>query len=214
MGVLRHPHSSIINNQAQNGIQMSATRNTYYATLTYPESAPENWIELLEEEHIQALISPLHDKDIDSEGKLKKSHYHVILIFESLKSKNQVQEIIGKFGGVGVVPICSLGAYSRYLCHLDNSDKAQYNREDVKEIGGADYKECCRQNSDKEKEEEANLIELTQLILDKKITYFHEAANLVIKEHNELFRVLKQNSYYIHSVIMSLATQRERERIL
>ncbi|MCM1050099.1 MAG: replication protein [Clostridiales bacterium] len=189
-----------------------ATRNTYYATLTYPESAPENWIELLEEEHIQALISPLHDKDIDSEGKTKKPHYHVILMFESLKSNNQVQAIVEKFGGVGVIPIQSLGAYSRYLCHLDNSEKAQYKCEDVKEISGANYKECCRQNSDKEKEEEKNLIELTRLILDKKIIYFHEIVELVLKEHNDLFRVLEQNAYYIRSVVMSLATQRERER--
>lgn len=193
---------------------MATTRNTYYATLVYPESAGKDWIEKLEEEHIQALISPLHDKDIDNEGKTKKPHYHVILIFESLKSKNQVQEIIDKFYGVGVIPLHSLGAYSRYLCHLDNSDKAQYKREDVKELGGADYKECCRQNGEKEKEEEANLIELTQLILDKKISYFHEVADLVIKEHKDLFGVLKQNPYYIHSVVLSLSAQIQKERNL
>lgn len=154
------------------------------------------------------LISPLHDKDIDKEGNPKKPHYHVILIFESLKSPKQVKEIIDIFGGVGTIPLHSLGAYSRYLCHIDNPEKAQYNKEDVKEIGGANYKECCRKNEDKENE--ANLIELTQIILEKRITYFHEVADLIIKEHNELFSVLKQNSYYIHSIVMSLATQTQK----
>lgn len=191
-----------------------ATRYMYYASLVYPESAKENWIERLEEEHIQALVSPLHNQDTDSEGNPKKPHYHVVLLFESLKSKNQVQTIIDNFNGVGVIPIHSLGAYCRYLCHLDNSDKAQYNCEDVKEIGGADYKECCRLNGEKEKEDEANLIELTQLILDKKITYFHEVSSLVINEYRDLFRVLNQNSYYIHSIVLSLATQIQKERNL
>lgn len=191
---------------------MATQRNTYYATIVYPESADKDWLDKLEEQHIQALISPLHDKDTDAEGNPKKPHYHVILIFESLKSKNQVQEIISEFKGVGVVPVQSLGAYSRYLCHLNNPEKAQYSIEDVKEIGGINYKECCRQNEDKEKENEANLIELTQIILEKRITYFHEVADLIIKEHNELFSVLKQNSYYIHSVVMSLATQTQKEK--
>lgn len=193
---------------------MAATRNTHYATLIYPESAPPDWMEKLEEQHIQAIISPPHDRDIDKEGNRKKTHRHGILIFESLKSPKQVQEIIDTFGGVGVIPIHSLGAYSRYLCHLDNPEKAQYNKEDVIEIGGANYKECCRQNEDKEKENEANLIELTQIIIEKRITYFHEVADLIIKEHNELFSVLKQNSYYIHSIVMSLATQTQKERNL
>ena len=164
---------------------MATTRNTHFATIVYPESAPSDWIEKLEEQHIQALISPLHDKDINKEGNPKKPHYHVILIFESLKSPKQVTEIIEIFGGVGTIPLHSLGAYSRYLCHIDDPEKAQYSKEDVKEISGANYKECCRQNGEKEKEDEANLIELTQIILDKRITYFHEVADLIIKRSEE-----------------------------
>ncbi len=188
-------------------------RNMHFATVVYPESAPSDWINMLEEQHIQALISPIHDKDIDQEGNPKKEHYHVVLIFESLKSPKQVKEITDKIGGVGVIPVHSLGAYSRYLCHTDNPDKAQYNQENVIQLGGADYKDCCRCN-DKEKENETNLIELTQIILDKKIIYFHEVADLVIKEYSDLFGVLHTNSYYIHSLIISLATQTARERNL
>ena len=48
---------------------MAAQRNTYYATIVYPESAPTDWLDKLEEEHIQALVSPIHDKDIEKDGK-------------------------------------------------------------------------------------------------------------------------------------------------
>lgn len=193
---------------------MATQRNLHFATIVYPESAPENWIDILEEQYIQALISPIHNKDIDKEGKPKKEHYHVVLIFESLKSQNQVKEITDKIKGVGTFPLHSLGAYSRYLCHLDNPEKAQYRIEDVKEIGGANYKECCRQNGDKEREDEANLIELTQLIIENNITYFHEVFELIMKENQEFFSVLKKNPYYIHCIVISLSTQREKERNL
>lgn len=190
-------------------VQMAVTRNTYYATIVYPESAPNDWIEKLQELHIQALVSPLHNKDIDKEGKIKKPHYHVILLFESLKSEKQIQEIADKFGGVKVIPLHSLGAYSRYLCHLDDADKAQYKTEDVVEIGGADYKECCRINDSGKQEK--YLMDLTQMILDNNITYFHHAVEKVIEEHDEWFHTLTTNAYYLKAVVMSLATEKEKK---
>lgn len=193
----------------QSIIKMATKRNTYYATICYPESAPDNWIEILEDFHIQALISPLHDKDINQDGTLKKAHYHIILLFESLKSEKQVQEIVDRFGGIKTIPIHSLGAYCRYLCHLDDPDKMQYKIEDVIELGGANYRECCRTN-DSEKDEK-NLMGLTQLILDNDISYFHKVVEAVLAEHKEWFHALTANSYYIHSVVMSLATEKQRK---
>lgn len=190
---------------------MAVQRNLYFATIVYPESAPADWIDRLEGQHIKALISPLHNKDIDKEGNPKKEHYHVILIFESLKSKKQAKEITDEIGGVGTIPIHSLGAYSRYLCHMDDPEKAQYAIEDVKEIGGADYKECCRQNEDKEREEVENLIELSELIIRENITYYHEVFEIT-KEHKELFNALRKNPYFIHCIVISLSTKKKNEK--
>ena len=187
---------------------MATKRNTYYATICYPESAKENWIEILKDLHVQALISPLHDKDIDESGNFKKPHHHVILIFESLKSEKQAQEIAHQFGGIQVIPICCLGAYSRYLCHLDDTDKARYKEEDVIEIGGANYRECCRINNEKQ---EKHLMELTQMILDKQITYFHKVAEIVMQEHEDWFNTLTANAFYIKAGVMSLAIQNDRK---
>lgn len=186
------------------------SRYTYYATIVYPESAPDDWIEKLKEQHIQALVSPLHDKDINGDGQLKKPHYHVILLFESLKSEKQVQEISNGFGAVKVIPIHSLGAYSRYLCHMDDADKFSYNTEDVIEIGGVDYKECCRINDNLR--EEKHLMDLTQLILDNKIIYFHKVVEIVLEEHEDWFHVLTKNSYYLKSIVVSLATEEIERR--
>lgn len=113
------------------------TRN--YATVVYPESAPDNWKGILEDHCVPAFISPLHNKDIDLEGNLKKEHFHVMILFEACKTKEQAKEIFDSIGGVGVEIVKNTKAYSRYLCHLDNKDKAQYDIKDVISLSGADY---------------------------------------------------------------------------
>ena len=114
-------------------------RTKNWGTIVYPESAPENWIDTLEEQHIPALISPLHDKDLDKNGNLKKPHHHIILLFDGLKTKEQAEEIFSLIGGVGTEKIKSLKSYTRYLCHLDNTKKAQYDTADIIELSGADF---------------------------------------------------------------------------
>lgn len=118
--------------------QNKDTRARNFATIVYPESAPENWLDTLESHCVPAFISPLHDKDINPTGEPKKAHYHVMLMFEGKKSHEQVKEIFDSIGGVGLDVVKSMRAYARYLCHLDNPEKAQYNIEDVRSIA-SDY---------------------------------------------------------------------------
>lgn len=114
------------------------TRTRNFATIIYPESAPDNWQDILMEYAIPAYISPLHDRDINPTGEPKKPHYHVMLMFDGKKSVAQVTEIFATIGGVGCQVIQSVRGYARYLCHLDNPEKAQYDTADVRSIS-ADY---------------------------------------------------------------------------
>ena len=61
--------------------ELEPARN--FATVVYLESAPADWMERLDQHHIAALVSPLHDKDKNPSGEPKKAHYHVLLMFES-----------------------------------------------------------------------------------------------------------------------------------
>lgn len=115
------------------------TRVRNFATVVYPESAPDNWLEILGDEKIPTFVSPLHDKDIDPQNQPKKKHYHVMVMFEGKKSIDQVSEIFTSFGGVGVEIVKSVRGYARYLCHMDNPEKAQYDQSEVRCFGGADY---------------------------------------------------------------------------
>lgn len=68
-----------------------------WAFLLYQESAPENYLAILEDMHIPFVLSPWHDKDINKEtGEFKKAHKHGALYFDSLKSYSQVSELVTK----------------------------------------------------------------------------------------------------------------------
>lgn len=48
-------------------------RSNKWAFLLYQESAPDNYLDILEDMHIPFVLSPWHDKDINKEtGEFKK----------------------------------------------------------------------------------------------------------------------------------------------
>lgn len=115
-------------------------RSTNWATVVYPDSAPENWISILRDLLIPCFVSPLHDRDFNADGEPKKPHYHVQFCFDSnaKKSREQIKEITDLIGGVGQEKLASRSGYCRYLIHRDNPDKAQYSYNDIICIGNVD----------------------------------------------------------------------------
>jgi len=118
-------------------INNKRTRN--FATVVYPDSAPDNWQEILSEQFVPAFISPLHDKDLDPDGNIKKPHWHVFIMFDGVKTVEQAKELFAKISGVGMEIVQSARGYARYLCHMDNPEKFQYSANDVRCFCGADY---------------------------------------------------------------------------
>lgn len=123
-----------------------------FATIVYPESAPADWINILRSEIIPFFVSPLHDRDLLEDGTPKKPHYHVMLMFDGVKTVEQVKETIVKIGGVGVEVVKSKAGYAKYLCHIGYPDKYQYDPIGVISGGGADYSELLLSKSEINKE--------------------------------------------------------------
>lgn len=124
------------------------TRN--WTGVVYPDSAPENWRQQLDDLHVPYYISPLHDRDVNPDGALKKPHYHIIIMFGSVKTFEQVKEIFDAFNAPHPQYVNSLRGMARYLCHLDNPEKAQYDPSGVVAGCGADdYLQICSLPSDK-----------------------------------------------------------------
>lgn len=110
-----------------------------FATVVYKDSAPADWQDLLASHCVPAFVSPYHLDDINPDGTPKKPHWHVLLMFDSVKTVEQAKEVFDTISGVGCEIVKSLRGYARYLCHLDNPDKAQYRPDDVLNFCGADY---------------------------------------------------------------------------
>lgn len=114
-------------------------RYCFFATELYPESVKPDYLSIIDGWHIQALLSPLHDKDVNEDGSLKKPHYHLELLYSTGRTADAVRKDVVSIGGVGLEILKSKVGYARYLCHLDNPEKAQYDPKDVVEFGGVNY---------------------------------------------------------------------------
>lgn len=115
-------------------------RGRNWATVIYPDSVAEDWQEQLQKLYAPVFVSPLQDADkADNAEGIAKPHRHILFMFYGKKSEAQVREIVNRLNGVGVERIESKIGYARYLCHMDNPEKAQYNKADVLSFGGADY---------------------------------------------------------------------------
>ena len=117
-------------------------RSTTWTLLLYQDSAPENWKDKLKELHVPFIASPLHDKDLKPDGTTKKPHYHIIVRFRSKKSFKQIKEgVCDPLGGPHPQPVFDFPTMVRYLAHLDDPEKAQYNIEDIEVYGNIDVKQ-------------------------------------------------------------------------
>lgn len=108
-----------------------------WAFVAYPESLPNAWIEQLQQSGLQCAISPLHDKDYNADGSLKKAHYHVILCYSGPTSFNVVRNLVcDQLGQPIPQALEQIRGYYRYFTHKDNPEKAQYDERDIKSING------------------------------------------------------------------------------
>lgn len=106
--------------------------------IVYPESAPVSWREILNDTHLRWVESPLHDKDINPDGEIKKAHWHILLTYDGPVNIVAVKKITNKLNAPVPQKISSAKGLVRYMIHLDNPEKFQYSRSDIKGHNGAD----------------------------------------------------------------------------
>ena len=116
---------------------MSTVKKRNWAFVLYPESVPQNWVEILQQSGLQCAISPLHDKDFNATGEEKKPHWHVIACYQGPTSFNVVSNL-SQETLKGTIPqaLEQVRGYYRYLTHKDNPEKAQYNENEIVTVNG------------------------------------------------------------------------------
>lgn len=181
--------------QSEQGRTRGAGRTRSWTFILYPESAPSNWREILDELFIEWVESPLHDKDVNPDGELKKAHWHILLMFPSVKTFEQVVEIIDVLNAPSPQKAMSAKGVVRYMLHLDNPEKFQYDKSELKSHGGADLSELLKPTSS----DRYDLIkEMILFIRDNEITEMKQLLEYAIEERfDDWFPLLSDNSAYI-----------------
>ena len=178
----------------------SRARNWLY--VFYPESCPVEWEEVIESWGVTCYVSPLHDLDVRRDGTVKKPHYHGVLTFEGLKSYGQVMELVSQLGCSTALICNSVRNALRYLCHMDNPDKVQYESGKIKTFGCCDLSACYVQTAS---EETANVAEIINIARQYNIYEFADLTEFILDNFSDsLFPTLKANHSFIRSFCQSM----------
>ena len=130
----------------------------------------------------------------------------VLLMFEGVKDyETQVKPMFAEIGGVGREMVNSARGYARYLCHLDNPEKAQYEPSEVRCLGGADYTDITNLPTDTRK----MLAEIMGYIQENEIFSFAEFIDLSRLYHPDWFTlIVNTNGWIVKEFIKSLEWER------
>ena len=156
----------------------------HWSCIVYPESAPEDWEQILTDKfHLDWARSPLHDKDLDGDGNLKKPHYHVQFYFAGKKSFDQVREITDVLNAPIPQATKNLKGALRYFFHLDNPDKAQYALDDYNAVG-IDVKSIIESTADKKMNFCNDLLQVRKICLEKNIMEMDDLLDILQADGN------------------------------
>jgi len=169
------------------------TRN--WTFVLYPESAPDNWRSILDDEHIEWIESPLHDKDLNADGQPKKPHIHILLLFGGVKSYEQVVDITERLNQPIPQRCHNAKALVRYMAHLDNPEKAQYSQSDIIGHGGVDLAELLRPSSS---ERYSLLREMMDYVRSAGVTEFQDLMDYAASDRfDDWFPLLCDSCAYV-----------------
>lgn len=176
-------------------------RGRNWTFIIYPDSLPKNWKEILSQEPVA--VSPLHDRDVNADGEIKKAHYHVVLSYQGNKSFEQIDEIARSLKAPVPQRVNSLTGAVRYLTHIDNPEKFQYESKDIITFGGFDIEKCLALSTG---DKRAMLREMIFFIQEKNIIHLVDFTDYCLSEEAPVgwFELLtERNTLFIKEYIKS-----------
>lgn len=183
-----------------------------WTIIVYPESAPKNWREQLDNLHIGWIESPLHDKDINPDGTKKKPHWHLMLLFEGKKSYSQIKNICDMLNSPIPQRCMSPKGMVRYFIHLDNPEKYQYKKEDIHAHGGADVENYFKMSHTNQLD---ILKDIVNYIHANHVTSLMDLTRYTLQSGNdEWFEVISTKSTVFLSSLLKSEWRKKQRRIL
>ena len=183
-----------------------------YTFLAYPESSNIEKIKVaLDSANWDYEISPLHDKDLDNDGNLKKPHYHIIVGFRrKVPEYKDFKSYVKEYGGVcppyNKCIVHDIEELDSYLPHDENCEsaegKAKYNEEDIYRSETWDISSYTTYTDKREKKSEKAKKSLQEIICycSKTKCSFAELVDNFINDGDAL-GVIMTNAYALNSYI-------------
>lgn len=176
-------------------------RRRNWAFVAYPESLPGDWQEILKQTGLPVAISPLHDKDKNADGTVKKPHYHIILAYSGPTSFSVVKKITDKLNAPAPISLEAIKGYYRYFTHKDNPEKHQYAEKDIKTLNNfaiLDFVEIKKSEVIKIKKD------LQILILKECFVEYADFMDFVLTELTDAeYDVASSHTYFFDKYICS-----------
>lgn len=181
-------------------IRNPTSKSKYFCCVLYPDSSSydtDKVIKALAEEHLTFAVSPIHNSDVEDDGRAKKSHYHLLLAYPSATTLNNIR---GWFKACGMpesdlhsVRVCASGVgYYRYLTHKDNPEKAQYDENDIRVFNDSD--ELFRKFSKTASDKIDDLARIFQIVDELNTISFHTLIQYLMLNERDLFKLLTSSS--------------------
>ena len=179
-------------------------RSRNWVIVFYPDSAPENYLDVIRGWTVRAFLSPLHDADLNADDTEKKPHYHLLLMFSGKKSLDQIQELSDQLSGTRVLQsqcaVRDCRAMARYLIHMDNPEKHQYSPNDVVNFAGVDYIEYVQTSTDVYQ----ILDDITVFCVENSVDRLDLLILYAIKHRSDWARVIYTHTIYINYLLRSI----------
>lgn len=181
-----------------------------WGAVIYPESAPEDWKEILKLKGITFAVSPLHDSDINPTGESKKEHYHIIMCFQGPTTDKTVNDIMAELNQPIAIPLESVRGYYRYFTHKDNPEKFQYDEKAIELFNGFDVTDVLNNF-----EVFSLLKEIQKIILEFDIVEYCDLMDyLLCNDYMEMWNVASSHTLFINTYITSSRNKRVESKNL
>lgn len=166
-----------------------------FTTILYPENIP-NVVGSCIKFGVPCSLSPLHDSDKkDDSEELKKAHYHLVCYYSGKTTPYSFYTALcGAFGEKAFSTFeigRDLGCCIKYHCHLNDSDKFQYDVNDIKDFNGFDSSKYLISGSG---DIVGNFSTLMDLINEKNIIFYNDLLVYLRENDTLLFNTLIMDS--------------------
>lgn len=153
-------------------------KKRHWGFIVYPDSAPENWREILTETGLPVAISPLHDKDVNEDGTPKKAHWHCIASYSGPTTFNTVNALMSKLNAPIPKGLESVRGNYRYFTHQDNPEKYQYEEKEIQTLNGFDISDFIELSRS---EIHSIVIRLEKLIIEHDFDEYSDVCEFLVQ---------------------------------